>query len=134
MRPPQRDCAPSCPPREQAEEQQTRDNGGKGKAASPLKGGLKAEHSGVEHVPALFQGFGNSSLMPFLMKMLFISIFLTGSCVNPKTLHPQINPMSALAGEDTIQLLGCFILPTWLAPGRRRGEKDQRTGNWNKIL
>ena len=27
--------------------------GGKGKAASPLKVGLKAEHSGSEHVPAL---------------------------------------------------------------------------------
>lgn len=107
--------------------------GGKGKAASPLKVGLKAEHSGVEHIPALLRGFGSSSLMSSPMEMLFISIFLTGSCANPKTFHPQINPMSVLAGDDTVQLLGVFC-SSYLPSSWGEQEKEaQRTGNWDKM-
>lgn len=70
------------------------------------------------------------------MKMFFISIFLTGSCVDPKTFHPQINPMSALAGNDTIQLLG-VLYSSYLASSWGGGEEEkkaQRTGNWDKTL
>lgn len=102
--------------------------GGKGEAAPPLKVGLKAEHSGVQHVPALFRGFGNSSLLSSPMKMFFISIFLMGSCVNPKTFPPQINPMSALAGDDTIQLLG-VLYSSYLASSRGGGG-EKGSENW----
>lgn len=108
---------------------------GKGKAAPPLKVGLRAEHSGVEPMPALFQGFGNSLLVSSPMKMLFISIFLRSSCVDPKTFHPQINPLSALAGDDTIQLLGVlyssYLTSSW---GGEEEKQAQRTGNCDKTL
>lgn len=47
MRHPQRDCSPSCPSREKADEQRTHADGGKGKSSLSSQGGTESRALGV---------------------------------------------------------------------------------------